>query len=311
MKRKSAGTKKKSSQKLLKASEIKESLAVGGQAIMEGVMMRNDDVITAAVRMPNGKIATKKEVHRPWSARCKVLAWPLVRGMVNLIEIMIIGMRFMMWSGNKSLGEDEEPFSNKELAFTLLFSLVFSVAIFKLLPLFFASIFQERTGSSNFAFNLVDGIIKTSFLVGYIWLISLMKDVKRLFQYHGAEHKSINCYESNKPLTVKNVLASSRFHPRCGTTFILFVFFVSILVYMVIPINTGFWMKLLLRLAFLPLIAGIAYECIKFGGKHHTNPIVKALLAPGMLLQRLTTKEPDGKQAEIAIKSLEMAISKK
>lgn len=311
MKKKTSLSSKKSLIKSFKASEIKESLAVGGQAIMEGVMMRNGNLIAAAVRSPTGKIVTKEELVHPWKDKCKILGWPLIRGAVNLIEIMIIGMRFMIWSGNQSLGEEEESFSNWELALTLLFALVFSIGIFKLLPLFFASIFQERTQSTNFMFNVVDGIIKTSLLIGYIWLISLMKDVKRLFQYHGAEHKSINCYEANKPLTVRNVLGSSRFHPRCGTTFILFVFFISILVYMIIPLNTGFWVKLLLRVAFLPLIAGFAYELIKFGGKHYTNPVMKVILAPGMALQRITTKEPDFKQAEVAIKSLKMVIAKK
>ncbi|MBN1275349.1 DUF1385 domain-containing protein [Candidatus Woesearchaeota archaeon] len=284
-----------------------ESLAVGGQAVMEGVMMRNGDRVTIAVRTPDKRIEVKEEQYRSWTKRWKPLGWPLIRGMVILVEIMVIGMRAMIWSSNQALGEEEE-FSTWELILTIAFAIVLSLALFKLLPLFLATIFQERTGTGNFSFNLADGLIKVALLVGYIWVIGQMKDVHRLFQYHGSEHKSINCYESRKKLTVRNVLASSRFHPRCGTTFILFVFFISVLFYLLIPLKTGFWAKLGLRILFLPLIAGVSYELIKLGGKHYEKPVVKALLAPGMLLQRLTTREPDAEQAAVAIKSLEAAV---
>ena len=289
-------------------SPPQESLAVGGQAVMEGVMMRNNDKITIAVRTPSEQIKVKEEHYVSWGKRCKILGLPFIRGMIGLVEIMLIGMKAMIWSSNQALGEEEEEFSTWELVGTIAFAVVLSIAIFKLLPLFLATVFQEQTGSGNFLFNLADGAIKIALLVGYLLLISQMKDVKRLFQYHGAEHKSINCYESGKKLTVKNVLASSRFHPRCGTTFILFVFFISILFYLLIPLSMSFWAKLVLRIAFLPIIAGVSFELIKFGGKHHTHWLVKALLAPGMLLQRLTTKEPDGEQAMVAIKSLEAAL---
>jgi uncharacterized protein YqhQ len=290
-----------------KSSSQTESLAVGGQAVMEGVMMRNKEKIVIAVRTPDNKIVLKKENYKSIGSRYPLLGWPFIRGIIGFVEIMFIGMKAMIWSSNKALGEEEE-FSTKELIFTVLFAIIFSLLLFKLLPLFLATIVQEKTQSSNIIFNLVDGFIKIGLLVGYIAIIGQMKDVKRLFQYHGAEHKSINCYEQGKALTTKNVLSCSRFHPRCGTTFLLFVFFISILFYMVIPLDVGFWQKLLLRIAFLPLISGVSYELIKLGGRHHQHPIMKILLAPGMLLQRLTTKEPDEKQAAVAIKSLKAAL---
>lgn len=269
--------------------------------------MRNKEKITIAVRTPNGKIKLKKEKYVSLGKRWKPLGWPFIRGIISLIEIMIIGMKAMIWSSNQALGE-EEDFSTWELIGTITFAIILSLALFKLLPLFLATIFQEKTSASNIGFNLVDGLIKIVLLIGYLWLISQMKDVHRLFQYHGAEHKSINCYEQKKKLTPKNVLQCSRFHPRCGTTFILFVFFISILFYLVIPLNTGFWYKLLLRVAFLPLISGVSYELIKLGGTYHKKLIMRIILAPGLLLQRLTTKEPDEEQAAVAIKSLKAAL---
>ncbi|MBD3208909.1 DUF1385 domain-containing protein [Candidatus Woesearchaeota archaeon] len=285
-----------------------ESLAVGGQAVMEGVMMRNNDRITIAVRTPTDRIKLKKDQYTSWTERLRILGWPFIRGVINLFEIIIIGMKATIWSSNQAL-EEEGDFSVWELVLTILFAIVLSIAIFKLLPLFIATIFQERTQSGNVLFNLVDGFVKIGLLIGYIWMISHLKDVYRLLQYHGSEHKSINCYEAGKKVTVKNVLASSRFHPRCGTTFILFVFLISIIVYLAIPLNTGFWAKLALRVAFLPLIAGISYELIKLSGKHHEKALMRPLLVPGLLLQRLTTKEPDAAQAAVAIKSLKAAIA--
>ena len=275
---------------------------------MEGVMMRNNNRITMAVRTPKGTIAYKEQAYTSWSKRWKPLGWPFVRGMVSLIEIMIIGMKAMIWSSNQALGEEEEDFSVWELVGTIAFAIILSLALFKLLPLFLASAFQERTSANNLVFNLVDGGLKVLLLLGYLWLISKMRDVRRLFEYHGAEHKSINCYEQGRKLTVKNVLASSRFHPRCGTTFILFVVFTSILFYLLIPLSTGFWYKLLLRVAFLPVISGASFELIKLGGKHHEHPVMRVLLTPGMLLQRVTTREPDAKQAAVAIASLTAAL---
>ncbi len=294
----------------MKQKKEKESLAVGGQAVMEGVMMRDGDRIAIAVRKPNGKIGIKKDKYNAWSNRIKFFKWPFIRGMVSLLEIMIIGMKAMIWSSNQATGEEEENFSFWEIFLSIIFAVVFGIAIFKLLPLFLATTFENKAQTeSNILFNLIDGGIKLGLFIGYIWLISLMKDVKRLFQYHGSEHKSINCFEQGKKLTVKNVLGCSRFHPRCGTTFVLFVFFISILVYLFIPLETAFWTKLAIRIVLLPVISGISYELIKLGGKHYDKLLMKILLSPGMFFQRLTTKEPDATQVEVAIASLNAAIT--
>lgn len=284
-----------------------ESLAVGGQAVIEGVMMRNKHKIATAVRNPKGKIEIKKDEFHSLTVKNKFFGLPFVRGSVNLIEIMIIGMKSMIWSSRASLEEDED-FSTAELVGTIAFSIIFSLALFKLLPLFFATVFQNNVGSGNFLFNLIDGLTKIALLVGYIWLISFMNDVKRLFGYHGAEHKTIHCHEKGLKLTTANVLKQSRLHPRCGTTFILFVFFMSVLFYMVIPLNVSFWAKFFLRILLLPIIAGFSYELIKLGGKYHENPIMKCILFPGMMLQKLTTNEPTKDQAEVAIKSLKAVL---
>jgi len=284
-----------------------ESLAVGGQAVVEGVMMRNGDVIVTAVRTPSGRIRVKKEEYVSLTKRSRFLGLPFIRGIVGLVEILIIGMRSLLYSSQEAVGGDEE-FSRWEVFFTVLFAVLFSLALFKVLPLFLASVFQEKVHGGNWLLNVVDGLLKIGLLVGYMWLIGFLKDTKRLFGYHGAEHKSIHCYEKGLPLTVKNVLAQSRFHPRCGTTFVLFVFFMSVAFYLFIPLGYSFWEKLVLRIALLPLIAGASYELIKIGGKYYQHPLMKVVLAPGMLLQRLTTREPDEKMVAVAIKSLKAAV---
>ncbi len=319
IKRKTAGKTKKTFTKKKTAKNKKqrrknkiimpeESLAVGGQAIIEGVMMRNGDTIATAVRLPNNKIKVKKDYFKSLTKKIRILGWPFIRGAVNLVEILIIGMKIMIYSSNQQL-DDDEDLTMKELFFTILFSIIFSIVIFKLIPLLIATLFQKKLLLGNITFNLIDGFVKTAILVAYLWIIGFMPDVKRLFQYHGAEHKTINCFEKNIPLTPKNVIKQTRFHPRCGTTFILIVFLVSILFYLVIPLETSFAGKLLLRVLLLPLIGGVSYEIIKFGGKHYDNPVMKIILYPGMLLQRLTTREPDEEQAEVAIKSLKAAIN--
>ena len=290
-----------------KGDTPEESLAVGGQAVMEGVMMRNKDIISIAIRKPDGKIKTNKQHHKSWASRFKPLGWPFIRGMVNLLEIMIIGTRALNWSSNQAMDEGEE-FKTWELVLSIGIAVVFALGLFKFLPLLAATAVNNTAGTNNLVFNLIDGGVKVAVLVAYLWIISRFKDVQRLFQYHGAEHKSINCHESGKKMTVKNVLASSRFHPRCGTTFILLVFLVSILFYLLIPLSVTFWAKLGLRVLFLPLISGLTYEVIKLAGKHYDKAIFKAITSPGLLLQRLTTKEPDGKQAAVAIKSLKNAL---
>jgi len=292
----------------------KPELMIGGQAVIEGVLMRTKDKYAVAVRNPKGRIIVKKEEYISKTKENKFFGLPFIRGIIILVETMILGFKALSFSANQQIeGEERREEKKKELGsfeliVTLAVSILFALALFKFIPLLIATLFKNRLAGSNFLFNLVDGVAKFLILILYILAISLMKDVKRLFQYHGAEHKSVYCYEANKRLTVRNVMKNSKAHPRCGTTFILLVILLSILFYLLIPFETNFWLKLLLRILFLPLIAGIAYEWIKLSSKHSEKLSSKILIAPGMLVQRLTTREPDKKQVEVAIKALKGVI---
>ncbi|MBR9692327.1 DUF1385 domain-containing protein [Candidatus Woesearchaeota archaeon] len=285
-------------------------LMIGGQAVMEGVMMKSRHHLATAVRKPNGKIAMHHRKERSFSERTGIGKVPLVRGAIMLFETMVIGLRELNWSANQALGEEEE-LSPWELGLTLAFSLVLALALFKLLPLFLATFITERAAGGNWMLNILDGVIKFAIFVGYILAIGMMKDVKRLFQYHGAEHKSVNCYEAKKKLTPRNAKKFTKKQARCGTTFVVYVFVLSILVYLVIPFGSSFWMKYLLRIALLPVIAAIAYEWIRFSGRYYAKSrLVRIISAPGMAVQALTTREPDLKQLEVAIAALENVLGK-
>jgi uncharacterized protein YqhQ len=293
----------------------KPELAIGGQAVIEGVLMRTGDKYAIAVRQPNGRIAVKKEKHVSLTKKNKFLGLPFIRGVIMLWETMSLGYKALTFSANKSLGGEgikksskKEELGTAELVITLGISIIFALLLFKFLPLLIATFLKSRLGGNNLLFNIIDGLSKFIILIAYILAISMMKDVKRLFQYHGAEHKTVHCYEENKKLTVGNVKKNSKAHARCGTTFILVVLFLSIVFYLFIPFNTNFWLKLLIRILFLPVIAGIAYEWIKFSGKHTNNFFAKILIAPGLLVQSLTTREPDDQQIEVAIKALKAVV---
>lgn len=314
-------TKKKSQKK-----EQRPELAIGGQAVIEGVLMRTNEKYAIAVRQPNGRIIVKKEKYISRTKKNKFLGLPLVRGVVMLWETLLLGYKALTFSANQALDDedlDKKDRKNKgktkrekekqelgtpELVITIIISVVLALALFKFLPLLIATFFKNKIGGSNILFNVIDGIAKFTILVLYLVAISTMKDVKILFQYHGAEHKTVHCYEKNKKLTVENVKKDSKAHARCGTTFILVVLFLSIIFYLFIPFNTNFWIKLLIRILFLPVIAGISYEWIKFSGKHTDNFFAKILIGPGLLVQRLTTREPDDKQIEVAIKALKAVV---
>jgi uncharacterized protein YqhQ len=299
--------------------EHRPELAIGGQAVIEGVLMRTNEKYAIAVRQPNGRIIVKKEKYISRTKKNKFLGLPLIRGVIMLWETLLLGYKALTFSANQALIDEDQDKKNKgkankkqekqelgtpELVITLIISIVFALALFKFLPLLIATFFKNKVGGSNLLFNIIDGLAKFTILILYLVAISTMKDVKRLFQYHGAEHKSVHCYEENKKLTVENVKKDPKAHARCGTTFILVVLFLSIIVYLFIPFNTNFWLKLLIRILFLPVIAGISYEWIKFSGKHTGNFFAKILIGPGLLVQRLTTREPDDKQIEVAIKAL-------
>jgi uncharacterized protein YqhQ len=298
-----------------------KKLTIGGQAVMEGVMILSPKNYAVAVRKPNNKIVTK--VTKLSKKKSAIRNWPIIRGVLNLINMLIIGMKAMMWSANQSTEEKEEKLSKKEIIFTILLSLVFAIALFKGIPYSLTFFIGVQEEVSPVLFNLIDGVIRVSLFLLYIWIISFMKDVKRLFQYHGAEHMSIHCYEKNLKLTVANVKKFSPIHPRCGTAFIIIVFLVAVFAYSLIPsivlffspnfMELGFWWRRLILfsirvLVFLPLVAGISYEILKASAKFPSNPILRMFSVPGLWMQKLTTNKPTAKQIEVAIASVKKAI---
>jgi len=276
---------------------------------MEGVLMKSRHHLATAVRKPDGTISVRHRTERSFAERTGINKVPFLRGAVILFETMIIGFRELNWSANEALGEEEEKLSNLELGLTLVFSLGLALVIFKLLPLFLATIITKSASGGNWTLNLLDGGIKFLIFVLYIVLIGQMKDVKRLFQYHGAEHKSVNCYEASKPLTPQEAAKFTKRQPRCGTTFVVYVFFISIFVYLLIPFGVLFWAKYALRILLLPVIAGVVYEWTRLSGRwYYKSLLVRAISAPGMAVQDLTTREPDEEQLAVAIKALQKVL---
>ncbi|MEK6964050.1 MAG: DUF1385 domain-containing protein [Nanoarchaeota archaeon] len=285
----------------------KEQLSLGGQAVVEGVLMKTSKYYSVAVRLPNKRILVKRFKFESWTKKFQFLGLPLVRGIVVLIETLIVGLQALSFSASKA-GEEAEEASNWELVGTLLFSLIFVIALFKFLPLWLAGLFKAWTASSHLVFTMVDGVLKIALFLIYLKAISQMKDVRRLFQYHGAEHMAVHCYEHKKSLTVKNVNHFPPEHPRCGTNFILLVFLVSIAVYLLIPDHISLWGKLGWRVLLLPVIAGVSYEILRLGGKYGSKKGMGFLTAPGLWLQKLTTKKPNNHQVEVAIASLKNVL---
>lgn len=278
----------------------------GGQAVIEGVMMRGKHSLAIAVRKASNEITVKSDPVRTWAEKFPIIGKPIIRGAVALIETMIMGMQTLTYSANEYAEEEQEQLTTKELVLTMGFALVLTVALFIVLPAFV--IRQIQSGiHSNFLLNLIEGSIKTTFFVLYIAGISWMKDIQRVFQYHGAEHKSINCYESGQDLTVENVALASRIHARCGTNFLLIVLFTSVFVFSFFG-RPPFFQRILTHLALMPLVAGLSYEVIRQAGKSNCHPIFRWIAAPGKALQFLTTREPDHSQIEVAIKALQTVV---
>jgi uncharacterized protein YqhQ len=273
-------------------------MEVGGQAVIEGVMMRNKEKFAVAVRTKEGKIKVKKEKSSKFSKAFNIF---FVRGVVGLGYTLYDGVKALIWSSNQQL-ETEEKLTKKEIIGTIFFSMLFAVLIFVVLPFFTANWIH----SEGWLFDVLDGAIRVGLFIGYLVAISFMKDVKTLFAYHGAEHKSIACYEAKKTLTVENAKKYSRFHPRCGTSFLFIVLILSIITFTLI--QGPLWVKFLGRILLLPVIAGIGYEIIKLSGRYNKNPVVKVLIAPGLWLQKITTKEPSDKQLEIGLESLKAVL---
>lgn len=282
-----------------------EKLAIGGQAVIEGVMIRSPNYYSIAVRKPDDKISVKSEKIDTFFSRHKIFKKIFIRGIAQLIEMLIIGVKTLTYSANESAGEkDDEKLSFWEILFTLGFAFGFAIILFVLLPLFFSRLL---TSSNGFLFNLIDGVLRIAVFFVYLLIISQLKDVKRIFEYHGAEHKSVHCYEKGLPLTVKNVKKYSTLHARCGTSFIMIVLVISILVFSLVT-TSNFLLKFLSRIILIPIIAGISYEFLKLFARYENKPLVKILLYPGMFLQKLTTKEPDEKQIEVAIASVKAVL---
>lgn len=290
---------------------------IGGQAVLEGVMMKNKDKYAVAVRKPNGEIDVDVQEYKGIGGDSKIAKLPFIRGVFAFIDSLVLGMRVTMHSASfYEEEEDEKPSKAEEkiekmlgskaddimMGFTVALSVIIAVALFMLLP-FFLSDFCGKFIRNASVIALIEGAIRILIFIGYIVLISFMKDIKRLFMYHGAEHKCINCIERGRPLTIKEVKRSSRQHKRCGTSFLLFVVLVSVVVFFFIRVDNVF-LKVLLRIALIPVIAGISYEIIRLAGRSD-NIIVRIISAPGMLMQKLTTKEPDADMIEVAIASVE------
>jgi uncharacterized protein YqhQ len=304
-------------------------LGVGGQAVIEGVMMRSKDRIATAVRIPSGEILIKSEEYISLSKRHKILGWPIIRGVISFFEMLIIGIKTLNFSADITVKEMEkieaaaagkayiersQKSSNFVLVGTALFALALGILIFFFLPLAISSLLNIDRDAV--AFNLTAGGIRVILFLIYVWGISLFGEFKKVFQYHGAEHKSIFAYEEGDDLTIDNVSRHTTFHPRCGTSFILIVALFAILIYsfsdtiyyLVVGSAPALLKRFLLHFTLLPLVAGGAYELLKLSGKTRKNPITRFLIQPGLWLQRITTREPSPEQMEVAIVALETAL---
>ena len=306
------------------AFDPNEPMQVGGQAVIEGVMMRAKGMIATAVRRPNGTIAVRKEAFHSLAERYPLFKLPVLRGAVGLIEMMYIGIKTLNYSAEVAL--DESPVGEEKtgaetsegsvlsLTATLLVALGLGIAIFFFLPLFIATRLF-RIEQQPLLFNLAAGAIRIALLLGYLYSISLMKDVRRLFQYHGAEHKAVFTFEQNAALDVPSAMKFTRFHPRCGTSFVLLVMFVSIFLFSILDVAVLFAvgsLTLPLRLAThipcIPIVGGISYEVLRFSAKHASTRLGKILVAPGLWLQTITTNEPDETQMEVALVAIRAAL---
>ena len=293
------------------------AVRIGGQAVIEGVMMKNMDRYAVSVRKPDGKIETKVEECVSFAEKHPLFKLPILRGMVNFLESMVIGMQTLNYSASFYEDEEEQTEGKTEqflekflgekaekviMGIVLVFSLAISIGLFMILP-YIASEAAGKLIHNEYGILLMEGVIRIAIFLGYIVLISQMEDIKRVFMYHGAEHKTINCLEAGVELTTENVDNYSRLHKRCGTSFIFIVMIISMVFFFFIRVDT-IWLLIVLRLLFLPLVAGVSYEFIRLAGSSD-HPLVQIFSKPGLALQKLTTKEPDHSMIEVAIASVE------
>jgi uncharacterized protein YqhQ len=331
--------------KLLKRISIiiaQQYTSIGGQAVIEGVMMRSPNAFVVAVRKPDGKIRLRRDQWYGISQKLNFMKKPFFRGVVMLIEAMANGIVSLNYSANIAMDEEmkekalkkgktiEEYEAEKKKSekidwatfFTILTSMAFGMGLFVFVPHAATEginqLFTLNWNLDGFMFHFIDGIIKACVFVSYIWIIGFIPDIRRVFQYHGAEHKSISTFEAGEDLIVENAKKHTTLHPRCGTSFIFFLLFISIIIFSVLftvmPVGVGLptipkhLLAIVVKICFMMPVAGISYEIIKFAGKHANNPICKGLSFPGMMLQKLTTKEPDDEQLEVALSSIKAVL---
>ena len=297
---------------------------IGGQAVIEGVMMKSPNYISTAVRKPSKKIKTKTEKSVSLTVRSKLLGLPFIRGVVSLFEMLIIGFKTLTYSANEALEEEEEELGKVGMFLTIMSAVLFGLGLFVVLPYVLTVLVGVIEESNALLFNFIDGMIKLVIFIIYLIVISFMHDIKRVFQYHGAEHKTVNCYEAGEKLIVKNVKKYSALHPRCGTSFILIVILIGVVVLSFVPIFMQFifsgvmdwhWAlkRLILlfgRILFLLPIAGIAYEFLRLSARFRDSKVMEFCMSPGLLAQRLTTREPSTDQIEVAIAALKEVCKK-
>ena len=277
----------------------------GGQALIEGVMMRGKRYQAMSARLEDGRIVSEVEEFTMLTDRHKFFGLPFIRGTFNMIDSLISGMKALTWSTNVSLAEDEdeEELTPMEIAMTMIVSIGLGILLFFVLPVVIAHYFQPLI-PGNFLQNIFEGVVRVVVFLLYLFLISRMKEIRRVFQYHGAEHKSIHCYEAGEALTPENAMKHTRLHPRCGTSFLFIVMVISIFVFALVGVENFAW-RMASRSVLLPVIAGVSYEVLRYCGKHMDKAWVRAIAWPGMQLQRLTTGEPDLEMLEVAIYSLQ------
>jgi uncharacterized protein YqhQ len=282
---------------------------VGGQAVMEGVMMRGVSTWSVAVRKPDGEIDTVSEPLVSWGKRHRALRWPVIRGVVALAESLKIGFRALQLSANAQLASGEEPqeIGGWAWVLTIIGAMALAIGLFFVVPVGATSLIKDELGSA-FLFWLVEGVLRTAIFIGYVLAISRLPDLRRVFEYHGAEHKTISCYEAGDALVPERAQAYSRYHPRCGTSFLLIVMVLAIFVFAPIGLPAWYWL-VASRVLGIPLVAGLSYEVIKWAGRNRARGWVRALMWPGLMLQRLTTREPDREQLAVAIAALEAVLA--
>jgi len=284
---------------------MKDRFHYGGQAVIEGVMIRGQKSMVTAVRRPNGEVTAESRplpsIYTGWMRKT-----PLLRGVIVIIEAMVLGISSLLYSANVSLEEEEEEISGKAVWLMLAAAVLLAVILFLIIPLFLTRLINPYIDSS-LVFHLIEGTIRLVIFIAYLKLVGLLPDIRRIFSYHGAEHKTVNAYELGAPLEVESVKEHDKAHVRCGTSFLFVVLVIAIVVFALVG-RPSLWLMLLSRILLIPVIAALGYEFIHFGAKHARNPLVRATLIPGLWLQGMTTKEPGDEQIEVALAALKKSL---